>query len=65
MKYKHATTKQKNIPSPIKSFSPGAGVGNASSGHLGGTVGWGTTQNKNKIIMHLNLEKYYMDDAKE
>ena len=48
MKYKYATTKQKIIPSPIKLFSPGEAVGNASSGPLGGTVGRGTAQNKNK-----------------
>ena len=34
MKYKHADTKQKIIPSPIKLFSPGEAVGNASSGPI-------------------------------
>ena len=46
IKYKHETTKQKINPFPIKLFSPGAAVGNASSGALGGTVGWGTAQKK-------------------
>ena len=65
MEYIHATSEQKIILCQIKLFSPGAAVSNASSGPAGGTVGWGTAQNKNKNYLHLNLDKYYMDDTKE
>lgn len=46
------------------SYSSGAAVGNASSGALGGTVGWGTSFDAVKIPLFIRIFQLHRNEAR-